>query len=409
MLEPLSAHRNRWHAPCFGADLWRCILLFAILSVLALAQSPQSHAVQPTVVASEGALFMSGRRVCSCMLGSDLVGRSVYGDTAAVLQINADTGIDYCVHPYVDDDVCQRIRPIYDGDPGPSLGEREAVLSPNTSLNDRFVLWTLALAPESVYRHSTSVDVINRSPLAQDFVGASHINTDIAAGFPVAFNSAELHVAKQAPADTWLFQVAPNDGRIYFEAVGAFGLQGGFPAASFTLAADYTVSVAVETEVFLYDPCNASFASSQVDDGRFNPATGVFSLRIIDEALAQRLSACWTTLRASSQGSYYSTSDSTFLMVIDQSPQRVLSDVLSTTTTVARRLATPTDPRLHGQGVFMEDIAEVEFLREGKKVAYLRTAVFLDCGTSRTTTLQFRDGAGWSRLSMTSELEFCSP
>lgn len=341
--------------------------------------------------------------VCGCVLPSSA--GAMWDDsspTREAIQANAYAGIDYCVHPFADDSPCERIRPSVV--PGRDLGARERALGPHTRLNDRFALWTQALAPESDYRQHASVAVLKDSPLFAPHPGKPHVNAWLGDHFPRLFHSAELHAQRSAPDGTWLFVVTPQATAIQLGQPGAFGVPGPFPSASFTLNQDYTVSLTESFEVVLYDPCAMSFTATTLDALRFNPATGALSGTPDDPELSQRLAHCRSTLNA--QAHSIPATGSQFVMAVDQTATKVLTQVLTSQEAMGRTI--PGDEHLAVEfGAY--PVHEVRIGPADAPVGFLRTAVHSECGSDRSTALQFHDGTAWQMLSISAEVEFCSP
>ena len=337
--------------------------------------------------------------VCSCALPDRESRPNFYPDTQAVFEANQAAGIDYCVHPYVDDDACERIRPATS--PGRALDDRLRALGPETALSDRLVLWSQAFAPESPLRDKPVAEL---GPLFQPYPGRPHENVQLGSHFPRLFDSAELHRQRQAPAGTWMLVITPTDGGFTLGQPGAFGTPGPFPPATFTLEQDRTVTVHGPTQALFYDPCAMSFTASAVPAMRYDPATGALSGQLADAELAKRLARCRETRLVEAEAYTAAAVGFEFVMVVDHTGEQRLTAALQQPS--GRTI--PGDEHLAVEyGAYA--VHEVRFGPEQAPTGFFRTAVHSECGSTRSTALQFHDGADWQQLSLSTEVEFCSP
>lgn len=173
----------------------------------------------------------------------------------------------------------------------PRSGELERALE-SSVLERRKLAWSLLLREDSVYATHSSVAVLNASPLLAPVPSLPHRNAR--QGDPdhaQALGSKELAQDKPAPADTWMFRVAPAGEQLLLG-------EGALPTGPVTLSEDKrTVTFQAPLTALVFNPCEGRFSEQTFTEIRYTLATGATHATPSDPALSAQLQACLQTRR----------------------------------------------------------------------------------------------------------------
>lgn len=249
-----------------------------------------------------------------------------YPGVQEALNRNQQAGLPgYYLRPFYDD-YCVGLRPTE----GPTLSDLER--SADQSLPVRLATWTLALAPESAYRHHSSAALLNESPLFRPLpeqggpAPSEHIATVLAEHFGKAKGT------QPAPSGVHLLPIVPDGDGILFhggQAGETLGTSGsGFPAGRFQLTQDLSAAVFDRgLPGAVLNPCTGAFLPTQVEALRYEPATGRLRAKV-DPAALKELQGC------ADSHPFQALVHIRFLLLIDESPGSPLLEAVSTPPTI---------------------------------------------------------------------------